>query len=152
MGPDHDFGSDAAIFQTIAANAFLGAIAVAALRILSGRLVLPVTLRRLFRIGAVALPVIVITDVIIAVFKLAGGDITASLTGWLIIAGFVFLAVVAGAFVAAVILARRGALRAGNLTGLLSLSAVAVAGWTGVGVAMTRQPPPQYFVPTSIEQ
>ncbi|MGO2049915.1 MAG: cytochrome c oxidase assembly protein [Microbacterium sp.] len=152
VGPDHDFGSDAAIFQTIAVNAFLGAIAVAALRILSGRLVSPVTLRRLFRIGAVALPVIVITDVVIAVFKIAGGDITASLTGWLIIAGFVFLAVVAGAFVAAVILARRGALRAGNLTGLLSLSAVAVAGWTGVGVAMTRQPPPQYFVPTSIEQ
>lgn len=152
VGPDHDFGSDAAIFQTIAANAFLGAIVVSALRVLSGRPVSPVTLRRLFRIGAVALPVIVITDVIIAVFKLAGGDITSSLTGWFILAGFVSLAILAGAFAAAVVLARRGALRAGNLTGLLSLSAVAVAGWTGVGVAMTRQPPPQYFVPTSIEQ
>ncbi|MGO2665547.1 MAG: cytochrome c oxidase assembly protein, partial [Mycetocola reblochoni] len=152
VGPDHDFGSDAAIFQTIAVNAFFGAALVAVMRVVSGRLVSPLTLRRLFRIGVVALPVIVVSDVIIAVFKLAGGDIAASLTGWLILAGFACLVVITVVFVVAAILARRGKLRAGHITGLLSLAAVAVAGWTGVGVAMTRQPPPQYFVPTSIEQ
>lgn len=152
VGPDHDFGSDAAIFQTIAVNAFFGAVLVAALRVVSGRLVSRLTLRRLFRIGVVAFPVIVVSDAIITVFKLAGGSITASLTGWLILAGFVCLVVIAVALVAAAILARRGKLRVGHITGLLSLAAVAVAGWTGVGVAMTRQPPPQYFVPTSIEQ
>jgi len=152
VGPDHDFGSDAAIFQTIAVNAFFGGIVVAVLRVLSGRLIPPATLRRLFQIGAVALPIIVGTDIIIGLFKLAGGPITASLTGWLILAGFACLIVLAVTFVAAVVLAQRGRLRAGNLSVLLSLGAVAVAGWTGVGVAMTRQPPPQYFVPTSIEQ
>ncbi|WP_206427094.1 cytochrome c oxidase assembly protein [Microbacterium sp. Y-01] len=152
VGPDHDFGSDAAIFQTIAVNTFFGAIVVAVLRVLSGRLVPPATLRRLFQIGAIALPVIVGTDIIIAVFKLAGGPITASLTGWLILAGFACLIVLAVTFVAAAVLAQRGRLRARHLSILLSLGAVTVAGWTGVGVAMTRQPPPQYFVPTSIEQ
>src|SRR5690606_25518795 len=115
-------------------------------------LVSPLALRRLFRIGAVALPVIVVSDVIIAVFKLAGSSITASLTGWLILAGFACMVVTATGFVVAALLARRGTLRAGHITGLLSLAAVAVGGWTGIGVAMTRQPPPQYFVPTSIEQ
>lgn len=152
VGPDHDFGSDAAIFQTVAVNAFFGAIAVAAVRVVSGRLVSPLALRRLFRIGAIALPIVIVSDVVIAVFKLAGGSIIRSLTGWLILAGFACLIVLAVAFVAAAVLARRGKLRAGHITSILSVTAVAVAGWTGVGVTMTRQPPPQYFVPTSIEQ
>ena len=152
VGPDHDFGSDAAIFQTIALNAFLGPVLVAALRVVSGRLVSPTALRRLFWSCVVALPVVLVADVIIAVFKLAGGGITKSLTGWIILAGFACLAVIAAAFVTAASLARRGKLRAESVTGLLVVAAAAVAGWTGVGVAMTRQPPPQYFVPTSIEQ
>lgn len=152
VGPDHDFGSDAAIFQVVIGNAFLGSVLVATMRVVSGRLVPLVTLHRLFAFGAVALPVLVGTDAVITVFELAGSGITASLTGWLFLAGFGGLAVIAGGLVVAAVLARAGRLRSGSLTTLLVVSSLAVLGRVGVGAAMTRQPPPQYFVPTSIEQ
>ncbi|MEW1973645.1 cytochrome c oxidase assembly protein [Microbacterium profundi] len=152
VGPDHDFGGDAAVFQTVAAFAFFGAVCVAGLRVSSGRLVAPQTLRRLFLLGIVALPVILVSDVVIGVFKLAGSSITASVTGWLILSGGVCLLVLSGMLAYGWWRGRRGRLPASTLTALLTVGGVAVAGWLGTGVAMTRQPPPQYFVPTSIEQ
>ncbi|MGO1506450.1 MAG: cytochrome c oxidase assembly protein [Microbacterium sp.] len=152
VGPDHDFGSDAAVFQTLAANAFFGAIVVATLRVASGRLVAHQTLRRLFLLGAVALPVIAVTDLVIAVFKLAGSAPTASLTGWLILARAACLTVLIVTVGFGAWWWRRGALRAHRITALLTVFTLAVTAWVGITVAMTRQPPPQYFVPTSIEQ
>ncbi|QTV80360.1 hypothetical protein [Microbacterium sp. NIBRBAC000506063] len=95
VGPDHDVGGDAAVFQTLAAYSFFGAILVAAIRVASGRLVDPVTLRRMFLLGTVALPVVILSDVVIAAFKLAGSSPAASLTGWLILTGQICLLVVA---------------------------------------------------------
>ncbi|MGO1850794.1 cytochrome c oxidase assembly protein, partial [Microbacterium sp.] len=152
VGPDHDFGGDAAVFQTVAVHTFFGALAVSGLRVASGRFVAPETLRRLFLVGAVALPVIIVTDIVIGLFKLAGSPIVASLTGWLIMIGGTCLLVATGALASGWWLGRRARLRAGSVTGFLTVGTVATAGWVGAGVAMTRQPPPQYFVPTSIEQ
>lgn len=152
VGPDHDFGSDVGIFQTLVVNVFFGAVAVAAIRLASGRLVDPVTLRRLFLIGIVALPVIVITDLVLAWFKLAGSGLTNSFTGSLIIIRWVTLALV---FVAASLLVRiqrNRRLSEHRIGTALAIFTFAVAGWVGITVAMTRQPPPQYFVPTSIQQ
>ncbi|WP_300594031.1 cytochrome c oxidase assembly protein [Microbacterium sp.] len=152
VGPDHDFGGDAAVFQTLAVFVFFGAVAVAAVRVASGRLVAPLTLRRLFLIGAVALPVMVGVDVILAVFTLAGTPVTGSLTGWLLLARGVCVLIVIGATATGWWLWRRARLRAHHLSALFTIAGLAVAGWVGVAVAMTRQPPPQYFVPTSISQ
>ncbi len=152
VGPNHDVGSDAAIVQTIAGTAFFGAIVLALVRVLSGRLVPAVTLRRLFWIGAVALPVLLVTDILIGLFLLAGSSPFASLTGVLLLARSGALLLLGATFLLGVVRARRGALRASHITALLLLSALLIAARLGIEVAMTRQPPPQYFVPTSISQ
>ena len=117
VGPDHDFGGDAAVFQTVAVHTFFGALAVSGLRVASGRFVAPETLRRLFLVGAVALPVIIVTDIVIGLFKLAGSPIVASLTGWLIMIGGTCLLVATGALASGWWLGRRARLRAGSVSG-----------------------------------
>lgn len=152
VGPEHDFGSDAAILQTLAVNAFFGAVAVAAIRIASGRRLGSESLRRLLLLGAGGLPVIVATDLILAWFKLAGSGVTESLTGWMILARWACLAVILVSIGIVWWLRQRSPLRGNSITVLPTVMSLAIAGWIGVTAAMTRQPPPQYFVPTSIEQ
>ncbi|MGD9515340.1 cytochrome c oxidase assembly protein [Mycolicibacterium sp.] len=152
VGPDHDFGSDAAIVQTLAVNVGFGGITVATLRVASGRLVPIASLRRLFLIAAVSLPVIVATDVVIALFKLSGTGLLASVTGWQILARWAVLAVLLVLAVAVAGWWRRGRLSDRRIARLLTIASISIAAWVGVGIAMTRIPPPQYFVPTSISQ
>ncbi|SJM63645.1 cytochrome c oxidase assembly protein [Gulosibacter sp. 10] len=152
VGPEHDFGSDAAIVQTVAAHALLGPLLVAFLRVLSGRLIPPPTLRRIFTIAVVALPALILSEPVIAWFKLSGTSATESLTGWFIIARCALLAVLLVLALIALRLWRRAELQAQHINALLPSALVVIAGWVGVGAAMTRQPPPQYFVPTSISQ
>jgi putative copper resistance protein D len=163
--PDHDFGGDAAVFQTLAVFSCFGSVAVMALRALSGRQVARETVRRVLVLCAVGLPVIWAADVVLAVFKLAGSDPTASLTGWLILAGMMFLLVLSGSIVRIWWSARRSdaaqitsaqitsaQITSAQITSALTIGVIAICGWIGVTAAMTRQPPPQYFVPTSITQ
>ncbi|WGD36959.1 cytochrome c oxidase assembly protein [Lysinibacter sp. HNR] len=152
VGPEHDFGSDAGVFQTLAVNIFFGAVVVLAIRVASGRLIPPETLRRLFIIGAVALPVIITTDLILAWFKLAGTGLTDSLTGWFILGRWVCLALFVIVIGSGWLLWRRARLREHHITWGLALGTLSIAGWIAITAAMTRQAPPQYFVPTSISQ
>ncbi len=152
VGPAHDFGGDAAVFQTLAAAGSFGAVGVAAVRAASGRLVAPAALRRLLMLGTVALPVMLGAEMVLAWFKLAGSGPLDTLTGWFIVARVLCLAAAAAVAAVAGARARAGSLRERHVSRGLALSALAVAGWVGVGVAMTRQPPPQYFVSTSIQQ
>lgn len=152
VGPNHDFGGDAAVFQTIAAYALFGCIIVAAFRVASGRLLHPVTLRRLFFVAIVALPVILLSELVITWFKLAGSSPVASLTGVLLLISTCSVIVVALSVYVAWSLSRRAKLQARNVSGLLTIAATAVFAWLGAAVSMTRQPPPQYFVPTSITE
>ena len=152
VGPDHDFGSDAAIIQALAATAMFGTLAVAALRVASGRLIPFVALTRIAIISAVALPVIVVTDLVIAWFKLAGTGLLDTVTGGQIISRWIALATLLGLAGIAHSSWRRGRLSADRISALLGAATVAIAAWVAIGVAMTRIPPPQYFVPTSISQ
>lgn len=152
VGPDHDYANDAAVIQTLVGHAFFGVLAVAALRIASGRLVDPAAMPGMLRFGAVALPVMVVLDVVIAWFKLAGTGLTASLTGWQILGRWVCLAALAVLLVLMWRRGRRGALRERHVSRAFGAAALAVAGWVGIGAAMTSEPSPQYFVPTSIPQ
>lgn len=152
VGPDHDFGGDAGLFQTLASNALFGAVGVAALRHASGRSVARPTLRRILLLASVAMPLMLVSDAVLAVFKLAGTAITASVTGWLILAGVGLLVVLGVLALLGWRLGRADRLGERGVGALLAAASIAIAGWIGVTAAMTRQPPPQYFVPTSISQ
>jgi putative copper resistance protein D len=152
VGPDHDFGGDAAVFQTLAVNVCFGVIVVATLRVASGRMVPIASLRRLFVIVAVGLPVVVVTDLVVATFKLSGTGLLASGTGWQILGRWFVLAVLIALAVVAAGGWRRGRLSDRRIARLLTAATIGMAAWVGIGVAMTRIPPPQYFVPTSISQ
>lgn len=152
VGPDHDFGSDAGIYQALVAAAVFGLLVVATIRVLSGRPIAPEILVRLFATLAVLLPVLIAADVLLAWFKLAGSGLFDSVTGWQILLRAAGWLIAGTAICAGWVWWRRGRLTARRITGLLLVSTVAAGIWLGVSAAMTRIPPPQYFVPTSISQ
>ncbi|MBP2353165.1 putative copper resistance protein D [Kribbella aluminosa] len=143
VGPRHDFGSDAGILQTVAGQVLLGMIVVQALRVVTGRRVRALDRVHWRSTAAVLFGVLVVTEGILLWFKLAGSSPFASATGWLSLGQFVALGVV-GAGLAAV--------HRGRITGAAVLLASGTAGFVAAGLAMTRIPPPQFFVPTSISQ
>lgn len=148
VGADHDFGSDAATFQTPAAAVMFGTVIVLSARVAAGRLLRPQALTRASLLIAACWVVIAATEVILAFFKLAGpldGNLTVLLIG---IRAAVVL--VTGAVVVVFWMARRRADR--RIPLLLGLLTLCGAAYLGVTVAMTRVPPPQYFVNTNISQ
>lgn len=152
VGPGHDLGSDAGIYQAIAVAVLFGAIVVAAIRVATGRLVAAESLRRLILVGAIALPVIAITEFLLAGFKLAGTPLLASPTGWQFSLRTAFLTIIGVALGCGVLRWKRARLTEKSISRILGVSALGVAGWVGTTVAMTRIPPPHYFLPTSISQ
>ena len=145
VGPDHDLGNDAAVIRAFASYALLGSLLVLAFRAWTGRGLPAGTLHRVRLVGYVAVPVIVVTEGVIAWFLLAGTGLTDGLPGLLIVARWVCLALVFAAWVVSTssALAHRVA---------LSLAVVAVAAWLGIGVLASRVPTPQYFVDTTVSQ
>ncbi|SJM64267.1 Copper resistance protein D [Agrococcus casei LMG 22410] len=152
VGPEHDFGSDAGVYQSLLTSAVFGVILLAAIRVASGRLISPEILPRLFLFLVFALPVVVGADVLLAWFKLTGTGLFDSVTGWQIFARWVCLALICGVTVYAWSIWRHRRINEKRLSRLLGGLAVAIAGWVGITAAMTRFPPPHYFVPTSISQ
>lgn len=152
VGPDHDFGSDAGVYQSLLTSAVFGVVLLAAIRVASGRLVSPDVLPRMFLFLVFALPVIVGADVLLAWFKLAGTGLLDSVTGWQIITRWIFLALICGMAVYAWSIWRRRRIDEKQISRLLGCLAVAIAGWVGITASMTRFPPPHYFVPTTISQ
>ncbi|RGE21460.1 cytochrome c oxidase assembly protein [Leucobacter sp. wl10] len=151
VGPNHDFGSDAGAYQTLLANAVFGTVLVIAMRAAAGRTLAPEISTRFFRFAAVGLAVIVASDLLLAWFKLAGSALLDSVTGWQIVARWACLAIL----VPALVIWRRaqgGPIRRSAAARSLAVATVAIGGWVGVTAAMTRVPPPNYFVPTSISQ
>jgi len=150
VGPNHDFGTDAAFLETVMLTALFGAVAALGIRLATGRLIPLPTLGRLGILAAVLWPLIVVMESVVAVFKTAGLPLLATPTGALILVKFVALA---GFAVVGVLLwrwSRRGSLRAHHITSLFAVALVFVGVYLGVSVAMTRIPPPQYFVPSTI--
>ncbi len=145
VGPDHDIGSDAGATQTLAAGLLLGPVLVysAAPAVLGQETDrLRTDARRLAVLGLIGTVVVLLTELVVMWFELAGSSPWASPTGLLGItrSGLLILLLVV------LLLARRG-LRIPRL-----VPGALVVLWIGAGAAMTRIPPPQYFVPTSISQ
>lgn len=144
VGPSHDFGGDAAVIQAVVVYPLLGVLLVTALRTLIGDDVAELTWRRWLAMAAVAVPVAAGADAVLTWFKLAGSGLLASPTGWLILVRWVGLLLVAGS----ALLIARGR-RAGAT---LALGVLGASAWITATVAMLREPPPQYFVTTSISE
>ncbi|MGP3533628.1 cytochrome c oxidase assembly protein [Microbacterium sp. RD1] len=152
VGPQHDFGSDAGAAQTLAMATASGVIAVAAVRVATGRVIDPTALRRLSLCVGVATGLSVAADVVLALFKLQGAFASTSLTAVQIAARMPALLALFAVLLAAARRWRRGRLTDRSVAGLLAAATLASAWWLGWTVAMTRIPPPQYFVPTTIAQ
>ncbi|MGW6276200.1 cytochrome c oxidase assembly protein [Kribbella sp. NPDC055071] len=143
VGPRHDFGSDAAIYQTVASQVLLGVIVIQVLRIGTDR-----RLRALDRVhwratAVLLLGVLVVTEGVLVWFKLAGSSPFASATGWFELVRLAALVVIG----LGLLLAAHGRR---TMAALPLVGGVAV--FVASGTAMTRIPPPQFFVPTSISQ
>src|SRR5206468_2521461 len=95
VGPNHDFGSDAAIVGTPAGAMLLGLLVLARVRGRRGPLPGPVTLLRLWRLIALAWVVATVAEAVVAAFELAGSPFLGSTTAWLFVARFVLLALLA---------------------------------------------------------
>jgi len=152
VGPNHDFGSDAGLIQTIAMTVVLGIIAMGSIRVASGRGLRAETTPRLFFIVGAGTSVVVAADVVLAVFKLQGPTAVESATAFQIAARFIAIIAMITVLIIAARQWRTGLVTHARIVRLLSASALAASWWLGWSIAMTRIPPPQYFVPTSISQ
>lgn len=150
VGPNHDLGSDAAALQTVAAAAYLAPLSVLALRIASGRLIHPETLNRLGRIGLVAMPVLIATELVLTWFKLSETSLPQTPTGVMSIARLVLLIAVAVVLTVGVGSWKKGTLTETRVTALITSAALCSAALLAIAAAMTRIPPPQYFYPSNI--
>lgn len=147
VGPAHDHGGDAAVVQALVTYPLLGALATFAITFVAGQQIPARSWRRLGWLALVAVPVVVGTEAVVTSFKLAGSSLGESTTGAFIVARWVAFAAVLLALVWLLLARRR------PLSGYpLGLALIGVAGWVSLSVAMTRQPPPQYFVPTTITE
>lgn len=144
VGPSHDIGGDAAVIQALAAYPLLGGLVVLAAMQLFGTGSTPRVWRRFRTLAMVAFPVVLVTEGIVSWFKLAGTDVTASATGWLILGHWAALAAAAGALLATFWRAIRSP--------ALVIALVSGAAWVAINVTMTHEPPPQFFVPTTVPQ
>ncbi len=150
VGPWHDVGGDAGVITTLASAAAFGALAVAGLRAAVGRPLLPEALERTGTMAIIAGAVAMAYEVVVLAF-FSGGALTA-LVGATGAWGVVRLLALAAAVVLGVSLRRDAAGPPGGAPRLLGLATLAAGVFVGAGVAMTRIPSPQYFVPTSIQQ
>lgn len=147
IGPNHDFGGDAAIIGTPVFTVLAGALIALAC---GGHTLIrdPLARVRLRRFVAVATVVVVLTDIVVAWFELAGNAPWSDATGrWFLVRdGLLVLAGVLiwrGQAPAVTQRSHRIAIGAGAL-----LTSVVIA----ATVVRQRIPSPQYFVPTSISQ
>lgn len=152
VGPNHDVGNDAAVLHGAAAAATLGTWAVLALRSACGGLTPLTTLRRAFVVVTVGAASMLLLELVLMAFKLAGGAPWQSTTGVLMSLRLIMLALVLGICGFCHRLWRMGRMREHLLARGLTVGGLALAVWTGATVLMTRIPPPQYFLTTTAEQ
>lgn len=148
VGPQHDFGGDAAVYQTVLLHTAFGALVVLTMRLASGRRIPRPGRSRWWGLLVVGLGVFTLSEIVIIWFKLAGSAPWDSATGWFSLVRLSGLALVA----IGLWLGRSPGPTAVPHRAWLGLAACGVAIVVTAGIAMTRIPPPQFFVETSISQ
>lgn len=157
VGPNHDQGSDAATLGTPAAALAFGAVFVAVRRIQARQGAAPTARRRLATLLTTCLGIVLAADVVVGLFEIWPFPPASSPTAWLFAGRLLILAL------ALVITLRwRRSLAESDTRGAavehgpdgrtLTRLALLLSAYTGMALAMVRIPPPQYFVPTTIQQ
>lgn len=157
VGPNHDFGSDATFLGLPALTIFIGSTVVLISRLRSAATVSDTSLRRYFATSSVCLVIAFCALAVVAIFETAGTGLLSTPTG-------VMFAIELAVLLALGLLLtyakrryrHRGDARTaswsgnGRVIGIACLALMAV--YLGVSVAMSRVPPPVFFVPTSISE
>jgi hypothetical protein len=94
VGPNHDFGGDAAIIGTPVTAIVFGVLLVFVFRLVSGRGIALSSSIRFFGLVGVGWVVVVATTVIVCAFEVAGGSIFATPTGDLFVVRFLLFAII----------------------------------------------------------
>ena len=143
VGPNHDFGGDAAMFATPALGIWIGATAALTRRWRASR---PgtTTIRRHWILAVIAWITWTAGSIIIAAVELAGTPPWAAPTGILFAIQLLLVAAIAGP-----VLLRRTWF-ATRIAPAVLLAVLLIA--AGIGVVMARIPPPVYFLPTDGQQ
>ncbi len=152
VGPGHDLASDLAYFQTLTEAAGTGLVLVTAGAMAWGHFPTPRLLRRIFYTTAALFLITLASEPLIAWVKLAGTPLLSTATGWLLIAKWSGAALTAASLVIGARLVRRRKAGAEQLAAVTGGAVLGALGWLGASATMLREPPPQYFVPTSISQ
>ncbi|HLS03115.1 MAG TPA: cytochrome c oxidase assembly protein, partial [Beutenbergiaceae bacterium] len=152
VGPNHDFASDMAYFQSLAETTALGLVLMTGAVMAAGAFPTPRLWRRIFVTVTTLLGVTILAEPVIVVVKLAGQPLLATPTGPMLVTKWAGGALLVGALGVGAYLTRRNRATASTLTTLVATGGVGVLAWLGAGGVMLREPPPQYFVPTSISQ
>lgn len=152
VGPNHDWGGDAAIFGTPAAAVLFGTAFTYLSRRGKGPQPSRATTMRFLRVAVVCWVIVVGSDVIITLFEVAGRPILSTPTGVLFLVRFLLLATVAPIGYVVWRRLRRDAHATAISRTLVACALVLLAGNLGVAVLMTRIPPPVFFVSTTIAQ
>jgi cytochrome c oxidase assembly factor CtaG len=150
VGPNHDFGGDATIFGVPATAVFFGTTAVLLFRLLGGHRPSAATVTRYRRVCAVCWPVSLGAVLVVAWFELDGTAPLSTPTGWCFLAEAGLLAALGLNLLA---WSRPGRAQAGpglRFGRYIRRAGLLMALFVGVNVAMTRIPPPQFFVSSSI--
>jgi len=143
VGPNHDFGGDAAMFAAPALGIWIGATAALTRRWQANRPGIT-TIRRHRILAVTGWVTWTAGSVIVAAVEVAGTPLWAAPTGILFAVQLLLVAAVAGP-----ILLRRTSFATRTAPAVL-LTVLLIA--AGIGVVMTRIPPPVYFVPTDGQQ
>lgn len=152
VGPNHDFGGDAAIIGTPVTSVVFGALLVFLFRLLSGKGIALSSSVRFFRLVAVGWMLVIVTTVIVCVFELAGSGLFSTSTGDLFAARLALLLVIGLCVWRAWRVRGDGLGVDARVLPWLAGASLAVAASLGVIEAMTKIAPPVYFVPTSVSQ
>jgi putative copper resistance protein D len=152
VGPNHDFGGDAAIIGTPVTAVLFGSILVFVFRLVLGKGIALSSSVRFFRLAAVGWVLVVVTTVIVCVFELAGSAILATSTGDLFAVRFALLLLIGVCGWLAWRVRGDGLGVSARVLPWLIAASVAVVASLGVIEAMTKIAPPVYFVPTSVSQ
>lgn len=142
VGPGHDFGSDAGYLQVLASGIVASSIVILGHVTMRPSEARNFNLERAANFGVIGSVALLVLEIVMTPFQLAGTGLTASTTGWLTLVRWLTELLL---LVLAVVVRRRIHSGRGHTPGLALLSVVVLSGWIGTLSAIAQIPPPHYF-------
>ena len=142
VGPGHDFGSDAGYLRVLASGVVASSIGVFSYVAVRPSQAKNFNLECAANFGLIGVVALLAIEIVITAFQLAGTDLTASTTGWLILVRWLIELLL----LLLAVLARKRVRSGRSMTPVVTVVSVTVlAGWAGMLSAIAQVPPPHYF-------